>query len=349
MQSSADRAAGAPADMSRSGPSRPERRRLLKLAAAGVCSAAGAAWAASSYPNKPLTWIVPFTAGGPTDSIARQVAERMSHELPAPIIIENLPGAGGTLAAARLARGNPDGYSFLVGHIGYMSAAPSLYRKLAYDPVTDFEPVFRLPDTPLVLMVRKDHPARNVAEMIAGAKQKPGGFFMATAGLGSVSHLVSALFVNAADIKVTMVPYKGSGPALLDVMAGQVDGAFDQANTAMPQILEKKVRPLAVTSRTRLPQLKDVPTLNETALPGFEAATWYGLYAPKGTPRSALEVVERAYLKAMKDRAFQDRLLAQAIQILPPEKYTSAALRQHTEAEVAHWRAVAAKTPLAID
>ena len=184
---------------------------------------------------------------------------------------------------------------------------------------------------------------------IAMAKKNPGGFFLATAGLGSVSHLISALFLSAANIKVTLVPYKGTGPALIDVVAGQVDGTFDQANTAMPQITAMNVRALAVTSPKRLPQLKSVPTLDETVLPGFEAATWYGLYGPKGTPKAAIDTLERAYLKVMKDRSFIDRLTAQAIQPLSPEKYGRLALAQHTGNEVAHWRAVSAKSNLAIE
>ncbi|MDR7377694.1 tripartite-type tricarboxylate transporter receptor subunit TctC [Rhodoferax ferrireducens] len=304
---------------------------------------------AQTYPIKPVTWIVPFAAGGPTDALARSIAERVARELGQPIIIDNSPGAGGTVGTAKAARATPDGYTMLVGHMGYMGAAPALYKKLAYDPVKDFEPVFRFPDTPLVLMVRKEHPAKDIQGLIDFGKKNPDKLFISNAGVGSSSHLIAALVASSAGIKVTLVPYKGAGPALVDVIGGQVDGMFDQTNTALPQITETKVRALAVTSKVRLPQLKDVPTLAETVLPGFEASTWYGIYAPKGTPKAALDKVQQAYLKVMTDKAFTGKMSEQAIQLLPPEQYTGAALGKHTEAEVLRWRVVAAKTNISLD
>ena len=304
---------------------------------------------AQTYPVKPVTWIVPFAAGGPTDALARSIAERVARELGQPIIIDNSPGAGGTVGTAKAARATPDGYTMLVGHMGYMGAAPALYKKLAYDPVKDFEPVFRFPDTPLVLMVRKEHPAKDIQGLIDFGKKNPDKLFISNAGVGSSSHLIAALVASSAGIKVTLVPYKGAGPALVDVIGGQVDGMFDQTNTALPQITETKVRALAVTSKVRLPQLKDVPTLAETVLPGFEASTWYGIYAPKGTPKAALDKVQQAYLKVMTDKAFTGKMSEQAIQLLPPEQYTGAALGKHTEAEVLRWRVVAAKTNISLD
>ena len=304
---------------------------------------------AQAYPVKPVTWIVPFAAGGPTDALARSIAERVARELGQPIIIDNSPGAGGTVGTAKAARATADGYTMLVGHMGYMGAAPALYKKLAYDPVKDFEPVFRFPDTPLVLMVRKEHPAKDIQGLVDFGKKNPDKLFISNAGVGSSSHLIAALVASSAGIKVTLVPYKGAGPALVDVIGGQVDGMFDQTNTALPQITEAKVRALAVTSKVRLPQLKDVPTLNETVLPGFEASTWYGIYAPKGTPKAALDKVQNAYLKVMKDTAFTGKMAEQAIQMLPPEQYTGAARGKHTEAEVLRWNAVAARTSISLD
>jgi tripartite-type tricarboxylate transporter receptor subunit TctC len=266
-----------------------------------------------------------------------------------PIVIDNSPGAGGTVGAAKVAKAKNDGYTFLVGHMGYMGAAPALYKKLAYDPVKDFDGVFRFPDTPLVLMVRNNHPAKDMAGLIDYAKTNPDKVFISNAGVGSSSHLIAALVASSAGVKVTMVPYKGAGPALIDVIGGQVDGIFDQTNTALPQIKEGKVRPLVVTSKVRLPQLKDVPTLNETVMPGFEAATWYGIYAPKGAPKSALDKVQNAYLKVMKDKTFTGKMAEQAIQMLPTEQYTGDSLGKHTELEVARWRAVAARSGLSLD
>jgi tripartite-type tricarboxylate transporter receptor subunit TctC len=326
-------------------------RRTLISSAIGVLAvvSAGIAAAQDAYPNKPITWVVPFAAGGPTDALARHIADRVARELGQPIVIDNSPGAGGTVGAAKVAKAKNDGYTFLVGHMGYMGAAPALYKKLGYDPVKDFDGVFRFPDTPLVLMVRQNHPAKDIAGLIDFAKKNPEKVFISNAGVGSSSHLIAALVASSAGIKVTMVPYKGAGPALIDVIGGQVDGMLDQTNTALPQIKEGKVRPLVVTSKVRLPQLKDVPTLNETVMPGFEASTWYGIYAPKGTPKAAVEKVQNAYLKVMKDKAYTGKMAEQAIQMLPPEQYTGDALAKHTESEVVRWRAVAARSGLSLD
>ncbi|AQV97462.1 3-carboxy-cis,cis-muconate cycloisomerase [Cupriavidus necator] len=323
----------------------------LAACAALVLATAAAATPASAqaWPNKPITWIVPFAAGGPTDALARTIAERVSREVGQSIIIDNSPGAGGTVGAAKAARAPADGYTMLVGHMGYMGAAPALYKKLPYDPVKDFAPVFRFPDTPMVLMVRRDHPAKDVRALVEFGKKNPGKLNLSNAGMGSTSHLVAALFAASAGVQVSLVPYKGAGPALIDVIGGQVDGMFDQTNTALPQITESKVRPLAVTSATRVAQLKDVPTLAESGLPGFEASTWYGIYAPKGTPPAVIDKMQQAYLKVMSDKAFTGKMTAQAIQMLPPEQYTAAALGRHTQSEVTRWKAVAAKANISLD
>lgn len=326
-------------------------RRTVLSAVAATCLAVTVplVQAQDVYPSKPVTWVVPFAPGGPTDALARHIAERVARELKQPIIIENAAGAGGTVGAAKVAKAKNDGYTFLVGHMGYMGAAPALYKKLAYDPVKDFEAVFRFPDTPLVLMVRNDHPAKTIKDLVEHSKKNPEQVNISNAGVGSSSHLIAALFASAAGIKVTQVAYKGAGPALVDVIGGQVDGMFDQTNTALPQIQQKKVRALAVTSKVRLPQLKDVPTLNETAVPGFEASTWYGIYAPKGTPKAIVDKVQNAYLKVMKDKEYTGKMVTQAIQLLPEKDYLGASLALHTEAEVARWRAVAARSGLTLE
>jgi tripartite-type tricarboxylate transporter receptor subunit TctC len=322
---------------------------LAKLVVASALGVTCAHAAAQAYPTKPVVWVVPFAAGGPTDALARMIAERTSRELGQNIIIENQAGAGGTVGANRIAKAPNDGYTMLVGHMGYMGAAPALYKKLPYDPVRDFEAVFRFPDTPLVLMVRNAHPAKDLAGFVDYAKQNSGKTTVGNAGIGSSSHLIAALVSHQIGIQVTSVPYRGAGPALLDVIGGQTDAMFDQTNTALPQISENKVRALAVTSKVRLPQLKDVPTINEGLVPGFEAATWYGIYAPKGTPKAVVERVQSAYLKAMKDRAFTDKMVQQAIQLLPEASYTGASLAKHTETEVLRWRATAARANLSLD
>ncbi|MBP0618657.1 tripartite tricarboxylate transporter substrate binding protein BugD [Cupriavidus consociatus] len=325
-------------------------RKVAACAALALATAVAASPAvAQAWPAKPITWIVPFAAGGPTDALARTIAERVSREVGQSIIIDNSPGAGGTVGTAKAARAPADGYTMLVGHMGYMGAAPALYKKLPYDPVKDFAPVFRFPDTPMVLMVRKDHPAKNVRDLVEFGKKNPGKLNLSNAGMGSTSHLVAALFASSAGMQVSLVPYKGAGPALIDVIGGQVDGMLDQTNTALPQITESKVRPLAVTSATRVAQLKDVPTLAESGLPGFEASTWYGIYAPRGTPQAVIDKMQQAYLKVMADKAFTGKMSAQAIQLLPPEQYTASALDKHTQAEIVRWKAVAAKANISLD
>jgi tripartite-type tricarboxylate transporter receptor subunit TctC len=304
---------------------------------------------AQTYPQKVVTWVVPFAAGGPTDGMARMIAERVAKQLGQSVIIENVPGAGGTIGATKVARAKPDGYTLLVGHVGYMAAAPSLYPKLPYDPVKDFEPVFRFPDTPMVLVVNKDSQAKDLKAFLELAKKQPSKLTLGNAGTGSTSHLVAALFASAASIKVTLVPYKGAGPALNDVMGGQIDGMFDQSNTILPQLGGGRVSAIAVTSRQRLPQLPNVPTVQEGGVKGFEAATWYGIYAPKGTPRAAIDRLADAYAKVMADKEFTTRMQEQGIQLLPADQYGPAAFGKHTAAEVDKWREVITKAGIKLE
>ena len=304
--------------------------RFFKHGAAVLALLAGTAWA-QPFPARPITWIVPFAAGGPTDALARSIADKVSREVGQPIIIDNSAGAGGTIGAAKAARAPADGYTMLVGHMGYMGAAPALYKKLSYDPVNDFAPVFRFPDTPLVLMVRKEHPAKDIKALVEFGKANPEKMFISNAGVGSTSHLIAALFASKAGIQVTQVPYKGAGPAMNDLIAGQVDAMFDQTNTALPQIAGGRILPLALTSSQRMAQFPGVATLGESALPGFEAATWYGLYAPKGTPKDVIKKVHEAYLKALGDKAWTAKMASLGIQLLPDAQYAPDAFGKHTK------------------
>jgi tripartite-type tricarboxylate transporter receptor subunit TctC len=249
-------------------------KRLLSRGCASILLASSFAACAQPWPARPVTWIVPFTAGGPTDAIARNVADKISKNIGQQVIIENVGGGGGTIGAAKAAKATADGYTLLVGNLGYMAAAPSLYPKLAYDPVKDFEPVFRFPDTPLVLLVPQASPYRTAGDLIAFAKQNPGKLNFGHAGTGSTSHLVAELFAHKAGINITLMPYKGAAPAMTDLLAGQVDAMFDQTNTALPQVRGGRIRAIALTSPQPIPQFPDVPTLADKALPGFEAATW---------------------------------------------------------------------------
>lgn len=321
-------------------------------AVAAACLIAGAtgASAQAAYPSKPMTWIVPFAAGGPTDALARDIAEKVQRQLGQTIVIENQGGAGGTIGAGKAARAVPDGYTFLVGHMGYMAAAPSLYKKLTYDPVKDFDAVFRFPDTPMVLMVPKSSPHQTAADLLDFARNNPGKLNFSNAGVGSTSHLVTALFASRAGVEITSVAYKGAAPALNDLMAGVVDGMFDQTNTALPQLTPTgRLTAVGLTSAEPMPQFPGVPPLGAKVVPGFEAATWYGLYAPKNTPKQAVQKVHQAYVKALTDKAWTAKMTDRGIRLLPAAQQTPAALAQHTASEVDKWRRVAAEAKIQID
>lgn len=304
---------------------------------------------AQAWPAKPLTWIVPFAAGGPTDAMARDIATRVGKQIGQPIIIENAPGAGGTIGAGKAAKSSADGYTFLVGHLGYMGAAPSIYKKLAYDPVKDFEPAFRFPDTPLVLLVPVASPYKSAEELIAFAKKNPGKLTFGNAGAGSTSHLIAALFQSRAGIDAVSVPYKGAGPAMNDLIGGQVDAMFDQTNTGLPQVQGGRIRAIAITSTQAMSQFPNVPPLADKTLPGFEAATWYGLYAPKGTPKDVITKMHQAYLKTLADKAWTQKMSELGIRLLPDAQYAPEAFGKHTAAEVEKWRKVATDAKISLD
>jgi len=297
--------------------------------------------AAAEYPERPIALVVPFAAGSATDTLARQFAERMARGARQPIIVENVAGAGGTVGAARVAKSRPDGYTFLVGHMGYMAAAAGLYKQLPYDPVQDFDAVARFPDTPLVLICGRNRYA-NIRALMDFAKANPGRVNFGNAGVGSTGHLVGALFASGLRADVVHVAYKGNAPAMTDIMGGQIDCMFDQSNTALPQVRGEKVSALATTARERLPQMPQVPTLAESGLANFEAATWYGIYAPRGTPREALQWMSERFRETMADAAFTGKLVDGGYVLLPPEQQTGEALAAHTRREVELWKKVIA-------
>lgn len=305
---------------------------------------------AQAWPERTLTWIVPFAAGGPTDGMARDIADKVGKQIGQTIIIENAAGAGGTIGAAKAAKATPDGYTFLVGHMGYMGAGPALYKKLAYDPVKSFEAVFRFPDTPLVMLVGANSRFKSVAELIAEAKAKPGTINFGNAGVGSTSHLIAALFEAKAGINVQPVSYKGAAPAMNDLMGGQVDAMFDQSNTALPQVQGGRLRAIALTSLTPMhQQFPGVAPLAEKVLPGFEAATWYGLYAPAGTPKDIVQKMHQAYMKALSDKAWTTKMGSLGIHLLSDAQYGPDAFAKHTASEVEKWRKVVTDAKISID
>jgi tripartite-type tricarboxylate transporter receptor subunit TctC len=317
--------------------------KSLLQAAVAALALAGAAAAPAQYPERPITFVVPFAAGGATDTLARQFAERMARGKPQAILVENVAGAGGTVGAAKVAKARPDGYTFLVGHVGYMAAAPGLYRNLPYDPVQDFDAVARFPDTPMVLVCGRDHRAGSIQKLIELARAQPSKVNLGNAGVGSAGHLTAALFAGAAKLDVTHVAYKGNAPAMTDIMAGRIDCMFDQSNTALPHVRGEKVVALATTARERLPQMPQVPTLAESGLPGFEATTWYGIYAPRGTPREAIAWIVAQFNETMADAAFTGRMVEGGYVLVAPELRGPEALAAHTRREVELWKKVIAE------
>jgi tripartite-type tricarboxylate transporter receptor subunit TctC len=312
---------------------------MLSRVIFAVLLAVTAQTATAEWPVRSITWIVPFAAGGATDVIARDIAHRVGDQLKQSIVIDNVAGAGGTVGTAKAAKAAADGYTFLVGHLGYMAAAPSLYKQLPYRPTVDFVPVLRFPDTPLVIEVAANSRFKTLDDVIDYAKQNPGKLNVANAGVGSTSQLVESLFASRLGLKTAQIPYKGIAPAITDLIGGSVDVVFDQSNTALGYVAGGKVRALAVTSPSPMPQFPEAKAVADF-LPGFEAATWYGLYAPKGTPAQIVEAVHRAYLKAMGDPRWQEALTAQGMRLLPLDDYSPARLGAHTIAEIERWSGV---------
>jgi tripartite-type tricarboxylate transporter receptor subunit TctC len=311
--------------------------RRLALAAAFVAAAALPAFAQGDYPSKPITMIVPFAAGGPTDTIARIVGEHMSRTLGQQIVVENVAGAGGTTGATRGKDATNDGYTIMMGHMGTHAASVALYPNLAYDPVEDFEPVGLAAGTPVLVLARKDFPAETLAEFIEIAKKEGSALNNANAGIGSVSH-VSCLFFNAlTGAKPTEIPYKGTGPALNDLMAGQVDYLCDQIVNAAPQIQAGTIKAYAIGTPARSPALPDVSTSAEAGLPDWQVQAWNAIFAPKGTDPAIVAKLSAALDAALDDEATQKRLLELGSVIPEKNLRTSDGLGQHVKSEIAKW------------
>lgn len=294
---------------------------------------------AQPYPQKPITLIVPFAAGGPTDVVSRLLGAQMAKTLGQPVVIENKTGAGGTVAAAHVARSAPDGYTFLIHHTG-MATAPALYRKLAYNPLTDFEYVSQVIDVPMTLVARKDMPARNFAELRDHLKTNGDKVNLAHAGLGAVSHLCGMLFRQAIGTDLTTIPYQGTGPAMNALLAGQVDLLCDQTTSTTQYIKAGSVKLYGVTTGSRLKTLPEAPTLAEQGLRGFEVVVWHGVYAPKGTPKEAIDKFGAALKAALKDPAVAQRLDEMGAVVPPDAKLTPAGLQSWLAQETARYAPV---------
>lgn len=312
-------------------------RRTLLLAAALL---AGTAFTArADYPERAITMIVPFAAGGPTDTVGRLVAESMTRALGQQVIVENVGGAGGTLGAARVARADADGYTLLMYHIGQATSG-ALYRKLAYDPLVDFAPVGRVTDVPMTLIARTDLEPTTAQELIAYVREKKDALTLANAGPGSSSHLCGMLLMSALGVPLTTVPYKGTAPAMTDMLGGQIDLMCDQTTSTTGQIKAGKVKAYAVTTAGRVAALPDLPTLQEAGLAGFEMSVWHGLWAPKDTPPEVVAKLEAALAEALEDPKVVERLADLGTVPVPPDQVTPEALDAQTVAETAKWRPV---------
>jgi tripartite-type tricarboxylate transporter receptor subunit TctC len=294
---------------------------------------------AQEYPTKVITMVVPFTAGGPTDTVARLLGVPMTKALKQQIIVENVGGAGGTIAANRVAKVAPDGYTILIHHIG-MATAPALYRKLPYNPMTDFEPIGLINEVPMTLVAKKDFPAKDLKELIAYVKANKEKVNYANAGLGAASHLCGMLFMTAIQTEVTTVPYSGTGPAMNDLLGGQVDFMCDQTTNTTSQIKAEKIQVYGVTTKNRVPSLPNVPTMDEAGLEGFEVAIWHALYAPKGTPKPVIDKLTQALQEALQDATVKQRFADLGTEPVAADRATPEALRKHLKAEIDKWGSI---------
>ena len=317
--------------------------------AAGACLVA--AWvpdAGAQYPTRAVTLVVPFAAGGPTDVLARTLGATMSKTLGQTVIIENKLGAGGTIAANYVAKASPDGYTIFIHHNG-MATATGLYRKLPYNPLTDFEYIGQVADVPMTLIARKDFPAYNLGEFMAYVRANKDKINLANAGLGAVSHLCGMLLQQALGVELTTVPFQGTAPALTALLGGQVDVLCDQTTQTIPHIKAEKVRFYGVTTLHRIAALPDAPTLDEQGLKDFEVVVWHGVYAPKGTPKEALDKLNAALRAALRDPDVSSKLADLGAQIVPEAKQSPAGLRDWLRSEIDKWQPVIRKAGVYAD
>lgn len=308
---------------------------LAMVLAIGVSTAAHA----EGYPTRPITLVIPFAVGGPTDTVARTVAASMQKQLRQPIIIESITGAGGTVAAARVARAQPDGYTMMLHHIG-MAASPALYPDLGYDPQIDFEPIGEVTDVPMTLIGRRSLPATTLGELLDYIRRDGVGVSMAHAGPGSASHLCALLFMHATGVKLKAASYKGTAPALTDVLGGRRDLLCDQTTNSATQIRSGKVKAYGTTTTRRVTSMHGVPTLDEAGLKKFEMAVWHALYVPRGTPADVIEKLSSALQFALADSTVQARFRDLGTDPVALDKATPAYARRHLETETVRWRSV---------
>jgi len=311
-------------------------KRLIGTALAAVLAATGLAQA-QNWPTRPVTMVIPFAAGGPTDVLGRVMAERMSQILGQQVVVENVGGAGGMVGSQRVARARPDGYSFVLGTVGTHAQNQTLYKKPLYDAAADFTPVALIAEVPLILITRKDFPAANLPEFIAYAKANQAKMTYGSAGPGSATHLGCVLLDTAMGSKIQHVPYRGTGPAMQDLQGGRIDFLCEIVTTALPQIQGGSVKALATLTRTRSPVLPDLPTAQEAGLANFEGYTWNAFFLPKGTPEPIVSKLREATIQAMETPAVRERLQGLGAMLVAPERRTGEYLAQFVKSEIEKW------------
>jgi tripartite-type tricarboxylate transporter receptor subunit TctC len=313
-------------------------RQFIAAAFIATCALIGAGQA-EDYPALPITMVVPFAAGGPTDVLARVVADRMGQLLGQQIVVENIGGAGGMTGVQRVAQAPPDGYTIGLGTVGTHAQNQTLYRRPLYNAATDFTPVALLAQVPLVLIARKDLPANNLQEFIAYLKANQDKMSYGSAGAGSATHLGCALLNAAIGVTLQHVPYRGTGPAMQDLAAGRIDYLCEIVTTALPQIQGGTVKPIAMLSLQRSPVLPNLPTANESGLSNFEAYTWNAIFLPKGAPEPTVKKLHDVAVETMKTPAVKDRLEALGAIIVPEDKMTPEYLDKFVKSEIDKWAA----------
>jgi tripartite-type tricarboxylate transporter receptor subunit TctC len=310
--------------------------RAFAAAVTLVLSLATAAFG-DAYPTRPITIIVPFAAGGPADTLSRLLGAQMQRTLGQPVVVENAPGAAGSIGVARVVRATPDGYTIGIGHLGTHVFNGALYD-LPYDLVKDLEPIALLPSNVSVLITKKDVPAKNLQELVAWLKAHPDQATAATAGIGSVAHIATIYFERMAGVHMTIVPYRGGADADTAVIGGHVTFLFDQVTGGSAQLYRSgAVKAFAVAAKSRLPSLPDIPTVDEAGLPGLYVSTWYGFWAPKGTPPDIINRLNAATQSALDNPALRQKLAAQEAQFPPADQMSPAALGAFQKAEIEKW------------
>ena len=310
---------------------------LLRIVAGCVLLWGGIAAApAQVYPSRPITMVVPFAAGGPVDTVARILSEPMRATLGQSIIVENVTGAAGSIGVGRVARAAPDGYTLSIGHWSTHVVNGAIYP-LPYDLLRDLEPIVLLPSNPMIVVSKSAVPAKNLNEFVGWIKANEGKVSAGTAGAGSATHVAGVYFQNVTGTRFQFVPYRGTGPALQDLVAGQIDFIVDQASNSLQHVRDGKIRAYAVTASARLPSAPDIPTVAEAGLPSLDISVWYGLWAPKGTPKEIIAKLNAAAVQALSEPTVRQRFAELGLDIPPRDRLTPEALAAYQKAEIEKW------------